>query len=334
MISTYLQLREAQMQRPTLKTVKSIVLIFIAIGVLGCLILSCGGTSSDSDGNDNPDDTGSTTYSPKAEDFDNAANQVMAASLATNTATATYSSVQEDLSSMVTGISLSTPGDAWKETSGRELSTEKELYNNNGCPTITAQGSVLNRTLTIAFQEGCEIDEVSVDGDISGAWEYSASDGITMALTLDDLNVEDDMVDGNIVLSASVSDQATLSLDADLTTTDGTTTQTETLTLRELAVICDFNATYMNPEDDAYTLDGTGQYQDAEGNTYTITFNKVTTLFLCYFPVSGTLKIESTNPAYVASVNFGSGTCDSTAVITIGKISREVDLSEPIDLTL
>ncbi|MBU0993021.1 MAG: hypothetical protein KJ737_11055 [Proteobacteria bacterium] len=307
---------------------KRVLLVIFSL-IVWAFVWACGGSSSDSGSNDNTPPSDTEDYAPTSDDFENVNNQVMSAALVTNTATVTYSSAQKDLSSTVSGVAVA--GNENYKT--RAFDDEKELYNNGGCPVISTKGSILSRTLTIDFQEGCKMDDISVSGIISGAWDYSTSGGLEIELGLNDFAVDDTTTDGNIILTADISDRATLAIDADLSITDADAS-TETFSVDNLTVVCDFNGTYIDPEDDTYTMNGTGQYKDVENNTYGITFTNVAALFLCYFPVSGTLKIASTSPSYTATIDFGSGTCDTIATVTIGKVSREIDFSEPIDLNL
>lgn len=289
------------------------------------LLTGCGGTSSEKA----TDSTAGGEYTAVAADFENAAEAASASALVTNTSTITYSALQEELLSLVSGISIKEPV---KSTIVRPTASTKELYDNNGCPVITTEGALIDRTLIMTFEEDCDMDGVPVSGVISGQWDYSStSEGLSIDLELDDFKVDDRSVDGDILLEADVSDKADITIDGELALINAEG-KTERVAVDHLDILCDFDSSYHDPEDDQYTMNGTGQYTDADGKLYSLTFTNVVSTFLCYFPVSGTLTIASTSAAYTAIVDFGSGSCDSKAVITIGRQTKEVYLSEPLDL--
>lgn len=295
----------------------SVIIFLIVWGFLS----GCGGSS------DSNDSTTTKEYTPVSADFENAADQATVAALVSNTSTITYSAVQEDLLSIISGLSIT--GSAQNRFS--RANETNEIYDNDGCPVITTTGTLLDRILIITFQEGCEMDEMPVSGTISGQWDYAATSGeLSIDLDLDDFKVDDRTMDGGILLGADMSDKAAIAIDADLSITNAEG-ETDTFSVENLAIVCDFNSTYLDPEDDQYTLNGTGQATDAEENTYSLTFTNVVSNFLCYFPVSGKLTIVSTTPQYTAIIDFGSGTCDTLATITIGKVTKNVDFSEPLN---
>jgi hypothetical protein len=311
------------MAKERLTITKMMAIVFLTAWIW---ISGCGGSSSD-EAKDSSTTDGE--YTAVAADFENSADAASASALVTNTSTLTYSSAQEDLISLVSGLSIK---ETVKNTGARPAGSTKELYDNNGCPVITTEGTIVDRLLIITFEDACDMNGIPVSGVISGQWDYSStSEGLLIDLELNDFKVDDRSVDGEMLLEADVSDKAELSIDADLTLINAEQKST-TITVDNLSVLCDFNSTNTDPEDDQYTMNGTGQYTDADGKIYSLTFTNVVSTFLCYYPVSGTVKIVSTNPSYTATVDFGSGSCDSKAVITIGRQTKEVDLSEPLDL--
>lgn len=305
-------------ERELLTRMMAVLFLSAWIGFMGC-----GGTSSD----DAKDTTVVGEYTAVSADFNHSAEAAAASALITNTSTITYASVQKDLLSLVTGLSIEEVDQ--QKAVAKAISSTKELYDNNGCPVITTQGVIVDRTLFITFDDDCDINDIPISGVISGKWDYSSTtEDLSITLAFDTFKVDDRSVAGEMLLEADLAEKKELTINGKLTLTNGEQKQ-NSIEVNSLSVLCDFNSTYDDPEDDEYTMNGSGLYTDADGKIYSLTFSNVVATFLCYYPVSGTVKVVSANPSYTATVDFGSGSCDSTATVTIGRQVKEIDLNDP-----
>ena len=273
-----------------------IFILILAISIIGLtMILGC----SDDNGKDGGDNE---TYQPTDEDFDDAAGAAVETAMFSNTISTAYSTTQQE-----------------DERGDIE-------WDNGGCPFVTLVGEVGNRTLTITYNDTCDFDGVSISGVISGAWNYVALEGFTANLDINNFNVEGVMTNGSLDATAT----ATGFLGGQLTLNGEISQEYEgnsrSMTVSELTVSGNLNLTPIDPFDDYYILDGAGTYTDIDGIEYSLDFDNVKAIFMCYFPVSGILTIEGENITTI--IDFGDGECDSEVTITIGNITKTIDLVE------
>ncbi len=115
-----------------------------------------------------------------------------------------------------------------------------------------------------------------------------------------------------------------------------TITATHTITLADGSVITDQSArvrewtegykTPMDRTDDVFSVTGSGTGTTKAGDAFTIT---VTTALIrkasCHQFVSGVIEMDVTGKQS-RKIDFGDGTCDDNATITVGKTSKKVVL--------
>lgn len=265
--------------------------------------ISCGGDNND-------EDTGSTsdTYTPTDSDFQSSADVVKTVSAMTSSAGTAYAEVTEGtLNSFVTTSSTDT------------------------CPDTTLDK--INKTLEISFESGCEVNEMPIEGFITGTFTSMEDQAFSVKLDFDGFSVDADEIDGTITLNIIFDTIPSMNLSCDITySEDGGAPAS--LAVTDLSVTVDPNNTILNFEDDIYTLNGTGVYTDEENTTYNLTFTDVSSVSACYIPVSGELTIEKTSPDVTAQVDFGDGTCDTLVDVTIAGETKTIDLSQPITSSL
>ncbi|HYV91717.1 MAG TPA: hypothetical protein VE978_08040 [Chitinophagales bacterium] len=80
------------------------------------------------------------------------------------------------------------------------------------------------------------------------------------------------------------------------------------------------------PFDDKYSITGSASGTDRNGNPFTVTItNPVIVAFLCPWIEQGTLEITHGNFP-TATLDYGDGTCDDQATITIGNTTTTITL--------
>ena len=80
--------------------------------------------------------------------------------------------------------------------------------------------------------------------------------------------------------------------------------------------------------DDVYSITGSGTGTNREGRNFTITITTALKRLVkvgCRWPVSGVIEIQP-DDLKLRTIDFGSGTCDDEATVTVGKKSRTVHL--------
>lgn len=108
------------------------------------------------------------------------------------------------------------------------------------------------------------------------------------------------------------------------------TTDNSTLTIAELTATVELDPTAQPPAD-SYIVNGKATYTNGEAHAYDVTLTDVAADFQCLFPWAGTITVVSADPAYEATLDFGSGTCDTVVTVTIGAMTKEIDLAEWLD---
>lgn len=268
--------------------IKTTFLILLMVSLVsGFMIIGC---------SDDEDDNGDDVYEPTDDNFEDSAQAAMAVAMMANTTTVAYSTTYD-------------------ETRGE--------INFGGCPFVEWAGQIGDRSLTIMYADTCVIEDVSMSGVISGAWQWQALQGLDIDLDIQNFIVEDASTDGYVNLHGTALEGTSLTLNSQIAFTD--TDGTETLTAEDLTAEANFNQT-IDPLDDEYTLNGNGTYINELDEEYAMIFSQVKAEFMCFIPVSGTLTIESSDPAFIATVDFGDGACDTMVEVTIGNVTKDIDL--------
>jgi hypothetical protein len=184
------------------------------------------------------------------------------------------------------------------------------LFNNDGCPEISLKGDFGDRTLRISYADNCTVNSLNLSGEFFGSWSFALGEGVSIDLSLDGFTVTDYTVSGYISLHANALQGPLLTLDGELTIND------QTLSVSDMTATVDLNQTLLEPEDDTYTLNGSGTYS-FESCNYAVTFTDVVTGPLCYMPVSGSMILKRSNRLFPATIDFGDGTCDMLFTVTV-----------------
>ncbi len=273
----------------------------------------CWITALDTNGNESVLSEVAFVYLPTQEDFYDAAGAAFNTSVVTSTASTAFSTSQSK------AATLDKQADEYEMFI--DFGGGEELYDNNSCPVVTLEGNLNNLTLVISYENDCMINGVSISGRITGLWSFELGEGLTIDLDIDNYRINDVTTDGTVVLQGTATqDQAEVVINGAISTNDNT------LEVSDLTAVVEFSKTG-DPTQDSYGLNGTGTFTSAEDKQYSAALHDVTSDFQCFFPAAGTMDVDSSDPEFTASIDFGDGTCDTTVTVTIGNISQEIDLA-------
>ncbi|MEA3450362.1 MAG: hypothetical protein U9Q83_00495, partial [Bacteroidota bacterium] len=176
---------------------------------------------------------------------------------------------------------------------GTDCSSNGHIISGQIIATISGRIRIEGNTVSIAFTN-FKIDSVEING--------------TMELTMDTVNV----IDHYIYFSTNFSN-------CELTTPSGTS-----------AFDADFSTKWLinevtNYNDDVFEIaSGTFSGTTKNAKTYNVTILKTLVFTIdCKTIVEGEIKVETTESAYPATIDFGDGTCDHTATVST-KIERTI----------
>jgi len=272
-------------------------------------------TAVDEAGNESLPSDPASAYLPTPDDFDSAVGAGLSSSVITSTVATAYSSSRSQgalLARSSRKAALSGLGAV-------------ELYDNDGCPLVTLEGVLGDRVLSIVYGQGCQLSQVAVSGSITGAWTYQSGQGLAMQLSIESLQLGETLSSGEIDISAGLSPEMVEVVVTGTVSTDNNSLLIDALTA---TVALDLTA---QPPADSYAVHGAAAYASADDRSYYVTLEEVTAEFQCLFPSAGTILVESANPPYAATLDFGSGACDTLITVTIGALTKEIDLAEWTD---
>lgn len=152
--------------------------------------------------------------------------------------------------------------------------------------------------------------------------------GTVITITFDDYFVNDNKIDGskvitNMGLNGNGHPEFSVSVQGTITFANNGGTRTWTSS-RVREWIAGYNTAVRS--DDIYLITGTSSGMNKSGNQYTATITKAIRKELsCKWPVSGTIEISSSDRP-TRTIDFGNGTCDDQATVTVGSRTRTITL--------
>ncbi len=200
----------------------------------------------------------------------------------------------------------------------------------SSCATVTLNPTtpgVFPKTLTIDFGTGCTGgDGVVRKGKIIAVFSNRISiAGTTVNISFDNYHVNNFKVEGNIAFTnnGGTGLNITRSIsNGKLTYPDGTTyfNYTGTHTLAQTA-----GASTLTFLDDSFSITGNSVTTSSTGNSLAVTITTPLVKNATCHNISAGVE-QFTYNSISGSLNFGSGTCDNTALLTIGAYSQVVIL--------
>ena len=202
------------------------------------------------------------------------------------------------------------------------------------CATLSLSvgATTTNGTITVDFGTGCAFNGVTRKGKILITYSGERLQlGSSISITFENYSVNDVKIEGvrtvtiYAITTSYITHEITL-VNGKITWPDGSTATRNSMHLRKW----DWNGTPLLRSDDSISLlaDGTAEGTNRNGKSYTMQITKdIVFRAEClatknYLPVSGE-KILNVD-GKVITVNYGSGSCDGTILVTINGESREV----------
>jgi hypothetical protein len=190
------------------------------------------------------------------------------------------------------------------------------------CPNLSFD--LQAKTFTLDYGSGCAgKDGKTRSGSITVQFSGKLSTGATLTLIYNNYKTSNKTFNGSV--AATISNGNTVALvinNATVTDDKGTATINANLTMA-----VDLKGTPQNPDDDVYTISGSGTVAEG-GKTYSFTITDPLVLQVgCSFPTSGKMAVSS-GDGQPAAIDFfpDNGACDNVAVMTIGSVSKRITL--------
>jgi len=188
------------------------------------------------------------------------------------------------------------------------------------------------KTLTLDFGTGC----TSVDGVLrTGKISYLFSGpllfpGTTASVTLTNYSVNGYGIQGSYTITNTSSDSTGISINTQVT--NGIITYPDATNYhyshnRTYTMIAG-SSTVFDISDDVYSITGNSSFSNSEGSSIVWTIVTATPLIKavnCRYISKGVVNF-SYNQSVNGSIDFGDGTCDNAATITVGNIQQPITL--------
>jgi len=201
-----------------------------------------------------------------------------------------------------------------------ENSTNKKTFSED-YPIITLTPTVgYPKTLTIDYgTAGCDVNGHSIKGKvIAQISDRLRAEGTTVSISFTSFSVDTITVNGTLALTINDVDLVNNKIKFTTTFTSCSVTMTSgTISLAgSLDITWNIN-TLTDYEDDTFDITSgsmTGTNRDGKSFTGTVLTTLVYTI-QCKTIVSGTLKLETSDNNFPATIDFGDGTCDHKAMV-------------------
>ena len=204
-----------------------------------------------------------------------------------------------------------------------------EVEDRNACPTVSVspQGTY-PKVLTLDYASGCTTAKgQEISGQIIATFSGPASQsGITISITLVNLKYKGYTVSGTYSVSCSGpgSYSGSISNGVVVNPQGGTTTYSGTFSVVQVEGT---STNGLNQQsDDVYNISLNITGVDTNGKTYTVkTTSPLRKELDCAWIVSGAIEVKTGNTAK-KTLDFGTGTCDDQATLTVGPLSTSITL--------
>lgn len=211
--------------------------------------------------------------------------------------------------------------------SGNHSNNNKMISSYPDC--LTPQWSSGFDTLWLTF-DNCEFGGATRNGTLivlhSGTWEQ----GKTFEIHFDNYSVNGETADGSISVEFVESTQLrhvfrVQAQDMTLALSDGTqiSWSSDITYIKSGGFL-----TFLDPSDDEYTMNGSGEGINRKGEAYTTEYQNVVKLGDCKWPVSGVITItkDGDKPIEIDFDHDGNAACDNIVNVTQNGITIQVSL--------
>lgn len=224
--------------------------------------------------------------------------------------------------------------EALKEPTLNGFRAETPLEVRGGCPmvTITPTGNAFPKTMTLDFGTGCTTKAgKAASGKITAVFKGKVRQtGVNITVTFQNFVYKGYTLSGTHTLTYTSATSFTKTItDGSITTPDGrslTYNASFTVVQTEGA-----STTYAsNGEagilDDVYAISGSASGKDGANTNYSVTITTPLVKKLnCEWMSSGIVELKITG-LVLRKLDFGAGTCDNQATLTVGRLSTAVTL--------
>lgn len=232
-----------------------------------------------------------------------------------------FESITNDVDNMI--------GQVWQGdgTISQKLATPVSGSLLSGCATVTHD--TLNNTIEIDFGTGCTgLDGRTRAGIVNITYTGSYfTPGSSHTITFDSFYVDTRHIEGirqvtnNGLNNAGNMNWTIVAANMKITRTDGYWRSWNSTRNREMTQGLG-DSTWSN---DVYRINGTASGSNSNGNTFTMTISDVVRPNSCGWITSGTIVISPGN-LQSRILDFGNGTCDDQATVTVGSQTRTITL--------
>ncbi|MBS1737182.1 MAG: hypothetical protein JSS98_11350 [Bacteroidetes bacterium] len=202
------------------------------------------------------------------------------------------------------------------------------------CFTVTVEPKIIHqfpKTVTLDFGSGC----LGKDGKLRKGKIVSIFTGPMLipgskaSVTFVDYSVDSFAIAGTMTIqNTSLSNKQAWRSEI----IDGKITNTQSGFWRKYAgvkerVQIEGNGTPLYPLDDVFQITGNANGSNSNGNVWSSTIiNPVIKKFTCFWRSKGTVQINRNNNTAVAILDYGDGTCDNKATLTINGVTHIITL--------
>lgn len=187
------------------------------------------------------------------------------------------------------------------------------------------------KTVTVDFGSGC----TGIDGKVRSGKIITVfsgpmmTAGSTASTTFEDYKVDSFMVDGTFAIqNTSTSNKMAWTV----TITDGKITNTNSGKWIKRDAVHEHtqiegNGTPFNPLDDVYEITGHATGSNSSGNSWSTDITQpLMRKFVCQWREKGKITLSLKSNSIIAVLDYGDGSCDDEATITISGITKTINL--------
>ena len=218
---------------------------------------------------------------------------------------------------------------------------QEEEAQSRGCAEVVVTPTmpgIFPVTMTLAFDGSCTLsDGRTVSGTITAVYTGKVREaGTSVSITFDNLVIDGNTINGTQTITNNGMNslgQLNFSIvvnDGKITYSDGTEIKYETNRMRTWVEGMDTNFENNGVEglkDDVWEITGTASGLNRDGNTFDGTISTALRREMdCRWLTAGVLEIETDIFDNTVVIDYGDGTCDGKANITVGAFQREITL--------
>ena len=214
------------------------------------------------------------------------------------------------------------------ESGFQTMSAPAALSTSCAVITISPQGNVWPKTITMDFGTGCTYENVTRKGKIIAVFtDRFKNAGAKITVTFDNFYVYDHKIEGTKIITNNGKNARgyynyTVEVSKSKISTAGKTVSFSSLNTIEWKA----GSETRTPGDDVFSVTGSSKGTNSKGKDFSINIVKpLIKEVACHFIVSGSTDIKSDNHA-TKTLDYGSGNCDNKATITVEGVDKEITL--------